>query len=119
MKNITLNLGGLFGGIISAILSYYFLIVNASSSQNGRAIGKFLIFTITAGAFLGNFLWGVIFPKKDIEEKKSTKSSGKKKNFEMKCNNCNSILEASSDILGQVLNCPNCNGLIKVKKPKA
>ncbi|TWU49027.1 hypothetical protein Poly51_49310 [Rubripirellula tenax] len=62
-----LNPGGLVGGLVGAGAGIAIMFV-ASSADGNQPRGKGLILFVTVGAFVGNFVWGKVFPKKQVTE---------------------------------------------------
>lgn len=63
MQNINLNIGGLIGALgcggIAAV------IVFTTMDAQTRTGPKLIIVAVIAGAFAGNFLWGLVFKKSE------------------------------------------------------
>ena len=58
---MNLNVGGVIGGLAGAAAGFalaFTLIGPESESQRG--IGKLVMFGVVGGAFVGNFLWGLV-----------------------------------------------------------
>jgi hypothetical protein len=59
VKNITLNFGGLIGGLMG--LGVGVSIIYWKGDTEGR-IGKLITVCVCGGAIAGNYLWGLAFP---------------------------------------------------------
>ena len=62
-----LNPGGLVGGLVGAGAGIALMYV-ASQADGSQPRGKGLILFVTVGAFVGNFVWGKVFAKKNSSE---------------------------------------------------
>ena len=64
MKNMDLNAGGVVGGLLGAGAAGVFLYWKGD--LQGR-VGKFFAACVVGGAVAGNFVWGLVFPAKDVQ----------------------------------------------------
>jgi hypothetical protein len=60
VKNITLNAGGVIGALLCGALVAAYLVMTKDFDKNA----KLIVIGVIAGAFAGNFGWGLIFKKK-------------------------------------------------------
>ncbi|MEZ6094400.1 MAG: hypothetical protein R3C03_09210 [Pirellulaceae bacterium] len=63
-ENIDLNIGGLIGALVLGGAAGSLLYLGFEEGARTRLLAKVLIGAVIAGAVGGNFLWGMMFPKK-------------------------------------------------------
>ena len=63
MKNMNLNAGGVVGGLLGAGAGAACLYWKGD--LQGRT-GKLIAACVAGGALAGNFLWGLVFPSKEV-----------------------------------------------------
>jgi hypothetical protein len=63
MQNIDLNIGGLIGALACGGIAAGIVFANLDTTDSDRGPYKLIILALVAGAFAGNFLWGIVFKK--------------------------------------------------------
>jgi uncharacterized protein YcfJ len=63
MKNMNLNAGGVVGGLLGAGAGAAYLYWKGDTQ--GRT-GKLVVACVAGGAFVGNAVWGFVFPPKEV-----------------------------------------------------
>jgi hypothetical protein len=65
MKNIHLNAGGVIGGLAGLAVGIVVMILLQAGNDPSEGGAKLTIFGVIGGAFAGNFLWELVFRKKE------------------------------------------------------
>ncbi len=65
VKNIELNAGGVIGSLACGAITAAIVFSSLDLSRAGRSAAKLVFLALIAGAFAGNFLWGLVFKKSD------------------------------------------------------
>lgn len=63
MNNINLNVGGVVGAIACGGIAAAVVFTTVDTTNSGRGPYKLIILAVIGGAFVGNFLWGLVFKK--------------------------------------------------------
>jgi hypothetical protein len=63
MNNIELNVGGVIGALGCGGVAAAVVFSTVDPATSGRGPFKFCILALIAGAFVGNWLWGLLFKK--------------------------------------------------------
>ena len=63
MKNLTLNAGGIIGALACGAVAAAVIFSSYDTANDDRAPYKLIVVAVIAGAFGGNFLWGLITKK--------------------------------------------------------
>jgi hypothetical protein len=61
MQNINLNAGGLIGAVVCGGIALVAVFSNSSLMSQTSLASKIVVVAFIAGAFAGNFIWGLVF----------------------------------------------------------
>ncbi|XAM00674.1 hypothetical protein OT109_04625 [Phycisphaeraceae bacterium D3-23] len=64
MDNITLNPGGIIGGLVGCGLGLGAGYLMFGFANDGKGLASLAVPGVLVGAFAGNWLWGMVFPPK-------------------------------------------------------
>ncbi len=67
MKNIDLNAGGLIGALACGGIAAAIVFSTMEMGNNGRRPSKLVISALIGGAFVGNYIWGIVFKKPEMK----------------------------------------------------
>ncbi|QDT44953.1 hypothetical protein Pan241w_50700 [Gimesia alba] len=68
MENINLNLGGVIGAIVCGGIAAAIIFSTVDLKNGKRPQFQLITLGLIGGAFVGNYLWGRIFKKPEIED---------------------------------------------------